>query len=123
MSKTKKSVRIIALLVVIILMFASIASAIDTRAVYWLAANSSGTSCGSHYFDGSRSTIQLGANTANYNLYVWLSQNGDLKYGKKWMSSAISGSYLWTVTPAAGTYTIMAANNRDVGYNINFAIS
>lgn len=123
MKSTKRSLRIIAIIAVLVLSLMCFASAVDARTVYWLAGDSEGTSCGSQYFSGRQYTIQLGASTSKYNLYAWLAQNGDLKYGKKWMSSSISGSYLWTVTPAAGTYTIMASNNSSSGYNINFSIS
>ena len=122
MKNTKRSLRIIAIIAVLVLSLTCFASAANARTVYWLAGNSPGITCGSHYFSGRQYTIQLGASSAKYNLDVWLSQNGDLKY-KKWMSSAISGSYLWKVTTTAGTYIINASNNSSSGYNINFAIS
>lgn len=122
MKKMKKSLRMVAIIVTFVLAFSCVASA-STRTTYWLAGDSEGTSCGSQYFSNRQYTIQLGASTAKYNLYAWLQQGENVQYGKKWMSSAISGSYLWTLTPAAGTYTIMASNNSSTGYYINFAIS
>lgn len=122
MRNEKRSLRSIVIIAVLALSLKVFASAANARTVYWLAGNSSGITCGTHYFSGRQYTIQLGVSSAKYNLDVWLSQNGDLKY-KKWMSSEISGSYLWSVRPKAGTYTINASNNSSAGYNINFAIS
>ena len=123
MKRIKRHARIAITVVALMLVFTCLASAVEPRATYWLPGTGAETDCGSYTFPGStRYIIQLGANTAKYNLEAWLSQDGDPKYGPKWMSSEITNSYKWTLTPANGTYDILATNNSNTGYYINFAI-